>query len=228
MKKQLSVVFPVHNNESTLVPALKQIMAEVTRLTASYELVIIDDASSDRSPQLLRQFAATRPTIRAMYHRINQGIAATYKELYASAVGQTVILFSVDGEWDAGDIVRLATAAKDADIVIGRREQKAYRLGRKVVSFLYNCVGPVFFGVQTYDAGSIKAIKKAVITHVPVRSQSVFDEAERIIKARKMGYTVTSIPVSHKSSKKLKRFMPKRELVLQALSDLVKMIVRST
>jgi glycosyltransferase involved in cell wall biosynthesis len=224
MKKQLSIVFPVYNNEETLLSQLKKITSEVSTCTSSYELVIIDDASSDKSPVILKQYAETHPNVLVSFHETNEGTAKTYKELYAKANGDIVVLFSVDGEWNPHDIVRLVQNVGTFDIVIGERQQKAYRLGRKIVSFLFNRIGPCVFGVPTYDAGSIKAIKRDVLSAVPVYSKSVFDEAERIIRAQYLGYRIGAIPISHISSKKLKRFFPKRDLVMQALGDFLRMV----
>ena len=77
----------------------------------------------------------------------------------------------------------------------------------------------MLLGVPTYDAGSIKALKRELLEKIPIVSTGVFDEAERIIRATKMGYVIGSIPIRHLPTRKKKRAIPRTDLMLEALKD---------
>ena len=225
MRKNLpvSVISPVYNNTRTLEYVLGRIITVLSKHFKTYEIVLIDDASSDDSYTKIKHIIKNNKHIRLIQHKKNQGIAKTYRHLYREAEYEHIVLFSLDGEWEPNDIVRLFNAAqnKKADIVIGQRIKKAYSLTRLMVSEIYNIINKILFGVTTKDAGSIKYLRKKV-TNLPIISAGVFDEAERIIRAKKNGYTITSIPVSHYSSKKTTSFGVKPHLITQALYDCIR------
>lgn len=225
----LSVVSPVYNNLSTMESVITKLTHVLSHTEYTYELLLIDDGSSDGSRELLRTLSSDTH-IRVLFHETNQGIAKTYRHLYQEARYDHIVLFSLDGEWEENDVVRLADTANEtqAHMVIGQRKKKAYSFGRWVVSTTYNVLTKVLFGVSTYDAGSIKYIHKEVINTVPIVSVGVFDEAERIIKAARKQYKIISIPVSHYGSKKTKAVGVKGSLLLLAVYDLFRVWVSLT
>lgn len=220
MSTPVSVVFPSYNDARTLLAVVKELTIILDRSGRAYEIVIIDDESHDGTIQILKQLTKTYPRIRVFYHKKNQGIARVYRELYRRARNPIVVLFSVDGEWDPADVRRLIHKLEedDLDMVIGWRKHKAYRLGRKVVSTVYNYLVRLLFGVPSYDAGSIKAMRKKV-TEVSIISHGVFDEAERIIRAERLGYRIGVLPIRHKQVGHKRRFLPRPILIGQAIID---------
>lgn len=221
----VTVVSPVYNNEKTIQPVLDSLLELLSKKTDTYQVLLIDDASSDASKQILRTYKKQKHCT-MLFHKKNRGIAYTYRELYASAAYEHIVLFSLDNEWDTQDVGRLLDTAfkHNSDIVIGKREKKQYSLPRLFVSSVYNMLTTFCFGVMTYDAGSIKYIKKSVVTHIPIVSKGVFDEAERIIRASRKGYRIDVIPVSHKASKKTKTLRVNISLVFEACIDMVRVL----
>lgn len=219
----VSVVSPIYNNRRTLLPIISSLNSLLSSNVSQYEILLIDDGSTDGSQDILQKKISAYAHVRILYHKENLGIAKTYRHLYKEAKYSNIILFSVDGEWDIHDVIALLEKAKksNADIVIGERKKKAYSFGRWFISTCYNSMTSLLFGVKTYDAGSIKYVNKKVIYTITIRSRGVFDEAERIIKAAKVGYVITSIPVAHLGSKKTKSFGVKRTLLIEAISDLI-------
>ena len=88
------------------------------------------------------------------------------------------------------------------------------------MSFLFNALPRILFGVQTYDAGSMKAIKKPLL-NTSIQSKGVFNEAERVIRATYEGYTVIPIPIHHRNTKKEIRALPRIDLMIEAMCDMV-------
>lgn len=218
----VSVVSPVYNNAVVMTPIIKGILSILSKTCTTYELLLIDDGSTDESSRILKRDIAKLPHIRIIYHTKNEGTAKTYRELYKKATYEGIVLFSLDGEWNVQDIQSLIKASEHNDIVIGKRRKKNYPPGRKLLSFVYNLLNESVFGVQTFDAGSIKFIRKDIITSIPVISHGVFDEAERIIRAQKKGYTITSIPVDHFGSQKKRGLLSRLPLVIEAVVDCIR------
>src|SRR5215472_3810068 len=158
----VSLVIPLHNNQSTLTQQLETCDQILRAIPCDYEIIICDDMSTDNSASLLRQYFDQREHFTIIFHQKNLGIAATISELYHRAQYQYIVLFSVDGDWDPYDIEKLIRTAlkENCDIVVGKRNKRHYSNSRKIISFFYNFLSYAFFGVRTYDAGSIKLIKK--------------------------------------------------------------------
>lgn len=218
----VSVVSPVYNNRRTLEGVISRLDLLLKDFTKQYEIVLIDDGSTDNSQDLVKTLQKQNRHIRFLSHKKNLGIAKTYRHLYKEALFDHIVLFSLDSEWDPEDVIKLLRAAYQtkSDIVIGQRTNKAYSTIRLFISETYNLLTKLLFGVNTYDAGSIKYLHKKIIKSIPIHSKGVFDEAERIIRAAHKGYNIHSIPVSHFASPKTKSLRVKWSLLLQAIQDM--------
>ena len=208
---------------SVVLPLLVRVFR---RSFPSSELLLIDDGSTDGSRSWIQAFAKGKPYIRVMMHTHNVGIAKTYQELYRRARGDVIVLFSLDGEWDPSDPVNLAQTLmiKRYDVVVGVRTHKQYTVWRRVVSSFYNKLTAGLFGVPTRDAGSIKAIRKVVTADIPIISAGVFDEAERIIRASKLGYRIGFVDVHHNAAQKKRRGI-RMAHIYQAVVDMLRVFV---
>ena len=196
----LSVVLPAYNEQGTIEQVILEhyrvLSALGTRLE-DWEILCLDDASTDATPAILKKLAASVPKLRVLTHASNQGIFASFRDLFASARGTHIYLTASDGQWPASNLLNMLSALEaNADLVVGVRPNRAeiYSAGRRVVSFLFNLLPRIFFGVETSDAGSIKLGVRAVFKFDLI-SRSPFVEAERIILARRRGYHVAFVPI---------------------------------
>jgi dolichol-phosphate mannosyltransferase len=137
MKKKLaiSVVTPIYNDVLTMEQVLLSLVSILSKRKVPYEIVCIDDCSTDGSLTVARRLANTIPALRIFSHSTNKGIAHTYRELYARARGDRVVLFSLDGEWDPRDVGRLLD--KKEDIRLGAEHISNTR-SERFVSYMYN------------------------------------------------------------------------------------------
>lgn len=226
----VSVVSPVYNNRRTLEGVIARLNSLLQDFTKRYEILLIDDGSTDKSQDVVKTLQKQNKHIRFLSHKKNLGIAKTYRHLYKEAAFDHIVLFSLDSEWDPNNVIELLRVAQqtNSDMVIGQRTNKAYSKVRLFISETYNLLTKLLFGVITYDAGSIKYIHKKVITSIPIRSKGVFDEAERIIRAAHKGFHIHSVPVSHFASPKTKSFRVKWSLILQAIQDMCRVWIDIT
>ena len=84
---------------------------------------------------------------------------------------------------------------KEWDVIIASRKRKHYNMFRQFVSWGFNAVPSVLFGVRTIDAGAIKLMRREIIERFDLVSRSPFSEAERLIRATRAGYRITEYPV---------------------------------
>jgi len=196
----LSVVLPVYNEERTIEQVVSDhynILMSLGRRIEDWEMVCLDDASSDATASILGRLEQEIPKLRVLTHQTNQGIYASFRDLFAAARGTHVYLTASDGQWPASNLAKMFGTLEDgADLVVGVRSNRneVYGAMRRVISFLFNLLPRMFFGVKTADAGSIKLGIREVFNFGLI-SHSPFVEAERIIQAQSRGYRVAFVPI---------------------------------
>lgn len=225
MKEKISILCPTFNESGIAVHTLRQLYELCLTHVSDFEIIIIDDASSDDNYRQIADFAKDKKQIIVKRHTRNRGTASTMNELYQLARGEFVIIFSLDGEWECRDVIRMVEQIREhpnLDVLVGQRKHKQYTVGRKIVSFLFNFLPRLVFGVHTYDAGGIKLLRQSLVEQLPVVSSGVFNEAERIIRAAKLGCQIDTIAISHLPSRKKIKPIPDIKLILEAVVDIVR------
>jgi glycosyltransferase involved in cell wall biosynthesis len=201
---------------------LEQAHDLLSRSSLDYEIIVCDDASTDATGRIVDEIAARYPDIRALHHRENRGIRETFEHLYREATKEFVFLNSTDGQWDTAVLLDLLSKTQTHDVVIAARREKHYRPVRTFVSWGFNALPPLLFGVRTYDAGAVKLVRREIIERFELVSRSPFSEAERLIRAARAGYRITEHPVDTQPRQAGPSRGVNRRLVTQALQDVVR------
>ncbi len=193
----LSVVIPVYNEEKTIKSVLD---VHVQRLGCleQWEIVCLDDASTDGTWDILRGYASRQPRLRLIRHDINQGISYSFQQLFQEARGEYIYLTAGDGQWPAANLTHMLEVCrtKNADLVIGVRQNRkqVYNLGRRILSWGFNFLAESFLHVHAEDVNGIKLGRREIFTQ-PVHSKSFFAEVERLALAHKKGYHIVQTPI---------------------------------
>jgi glycosyltransferase involved in cell wall biosynthesis len=217
----LSVVMPVYNEQEALPGVLEEAQEALRDVDFSYEILLVNDASTDHSPDILDTFQRENPSIvRVLHHPANRGITAACETLYDNARGRYVFINGSDGQWRTAECLRMMALRDHYDLIVGRRRRKRYDWRRQAISALFNWSPALLFGVRTYDAGSIKLFRRDVL-NIPVISRGPFREAERIIRASDAEFRVGVIDVEHYSRHGGKAGGARLGLLMQSVMDLV-------
>lgn len=194
---RLSVFLPVYNEAENLLTLQQKIIAALENLGQTFEIIYVDDGSTDRSLEILRQIAATDNRVRVISFRRNYGQTAAMAAGIDAARGEILIPMDADLQNDPADIARLLTRLDEGyDVVSGWRadRQDAFFtrvLPSKIANSLISRVG----GVPLHDYGcSLKAYRREVLKEV-----NLYGEMHRFIPiyASWAGARVTEIPVTH-------------------------------
>jgi glycosyltransferase involved in cell wall biosynthesis len=197
----VSLCFPAYNEELTVERVLRDASRIATANGLDYELIVCDDGSTDSTAEIIKNLAQEIPNLRLIEHEANRGIQFTFEHLYSEAAKEFVFLNSTDGQWPSEILLKMLAMASDCDIVIASRIHKHYSLTRRVVSWCFNRIPRVLFGVNTYDAGAVKLVRREIIQRFSLVSKSPFAEAERLIRASRAGYRICNYPVRVQSRK---------------------------
>jgi len=215
----VSVCFPAYNEESTVGRVLTEAHELLAPSQLDYEILVCNDGSSDRTGEIVDELAHRVSWLRVLHNERNLGIRATFERLYSEASKEFVFLNSTDQQWETRILFDLLPLAVNWDVVIASRKDKHYGIVREVVSWAFNAVPSILFGVRTVDAGAVKLVRREIIERFPVVSRSPFSEAERLIRATRAGYRITYYPVSIAARESGKARGVSMAAVAEALKD---------
>ena len=194
----LSVVFPVYNEEENIPILLREIAAAVAgRWT--YEIVAVDDGSTDRSVEVLRASRAEYPMLRVLTFEKNSGQTAALDAAWRSARGRMVVSLDADLQNDPADIPAMVRKLEEtaSDMVIGVRVNRRDTWSRRMQSRIGNGVRNWITGDKITDTGcSLKLVKREAIDRV-----RLFTGMHRFLPTlvRYAGYKVVEMPVNHRA-----------------------------
>ena len=165
-----------------------------SREIADYELIIVNDASTDETGKIADKLAANDPRVRVVHHDTNRKLGGSMKSGFMAADGDLVLYTDADLPFDMHDVHRAIRLLRyyDADIVSAYRfDRTGEGYVRTVYSFFYNMLVRVLFGVRMRDINfAFKICRTRIFEHVTLKSEGSFIDAELMVRAKKLGYTV--------------------------------------
>jgi glycosyltransferase involved in cell wall biosynthesis len=193
----LSIVVPVLNESEALPGLLGEIAAACDRLGVDWEAIVVDDGSTDGTPELVEELAVARPQVRGVKLRRNFGKSAALAAGFEYARGETIVTIDGDGQDDPADIPALLEGLEEgSDLVSGWKRTRRDPLTRRVASRIFNWVTARLTGVAMHDMNcGFKAYRGDC-----ARSLEVYGEMHRFLPAlaAQQGWRVAEVPVNHR------------------------------
>ena len=193
----ISVVVPVFNEERTIALLFDEVRAALEPLGTSWEMLFVDDGSSDGSFSALTRLHAEQPAVRVVRLRRNFGKSAALAAGFAQARGDVVVTIDGDLQDDPAEIPRLLAKLEEGfDLVSGWKARRRDPLSRRVLSRLFNSVTGRLAGLRLHDLNcGLKAYRAEV-----VQGLRIYGELHRFLPvlAHYRGYRVGELPVNHR------------------------------
>lgn len=194
---EISVVVPLFNEEDNIEPLLIRLREALEPLGKEYEIILVDDGSTDGSFESLRRLHARDPRLKVVRLRRNFGQTAAFSAGFDQAEGRVIVTIDADLQNDPADIpLLLAKLEQGYDIVSGwRKGRQDPFLSRRFPSMVANFLISEVTGVKLHDYGcSLKAYRREVVKNV-----DLYGELHRFIPALAswMGISLAEVPVTH-------------------------------
>jgi glycosyltransferase involved in cell wall biosynthesis len=193
----ISVVIPVRNEERSVRPLLDELGATLDGMGDEWEVVFVDDGSTDGTFAALTQLHDEQAAVRIVRLRRNFGKAAALQAGFRQALGDVIVTMDGDGQDDPAEIPRLLAKLDEGfDLVSGWKTRRRDPLSRRLPSKLFNAVTGRLSGVRLHDMNcGLKAYRADV-----VRGLRIYGELHRYIPvlAHYRGYRVAELPVNHR------------------------------
>jgi glycosyltransferase involved in cell wall biosynthesis len=193
---ELSLVLPCLDEEGSLAALTDELYAALTPLGRRFEILFVDDGSTDRTLELLRGIRARRPEVVVLRHARTCGESAAFATGFARARAPIVITMDGDRQHDPAEIPALLEALAGADLVCGVRRRRADGWVRRVSSRVGKGCLTAYTGGGLPDAGcTYRAVRRAALAELPV-----FNGMHRFLPTllTLQGWVVREVPVSHR------------------------------
>ncbi len=196
---QLSVVMPAYNEEAGLARNVGLLAARLAELGVTFEILIVDDGSTDRTGAVADALAAADRRVRAIHHPANRGIGGGFISGVAAAAGEWLILIPADLALDLAELGKYLDAARAADVIVGIRSDRSDYSGyRLLVSWINIRAIQILFGMKERQFNYISMYRLAVLRRMTIAYwRSAFFHAETIIKAKALGYRLAEVEIRY-------------------------------
>ena len=200
MGESLSVVVPVWNEQATIGQLVKDLDAELAPLVERLEIIVVDDASTDRTPVILRCLAAEVRTLRVLRSERNAGHGPSVLKGLAAASGGWIFHIDSDGQLVVADFGRLWRRRESADLVLGYRVRRRDPVHRLVLSRVVAACASLLVGRRLRDPNvPFKLLRRALWTDLApyVPPDTLAPSILLAAAAARRGWRIEQVPVTH-------------------------------
>lgn len=193
---ELSVIAPAFNEEECLPLLVRAILDALNPLNRRFEILLVDDASTDRTAEVVRKLAGENPAVRPVMHRINCGQSAAVASGFRAARGNILITLDADMQNPPSEIPRLLEhLTPGTDAVCGIRRKRNDRFIRRLSSRIANSSRNLITGVPVVDAGcGLRVVRREALDEIPV-----FNGMHRFLTTilKLQGFAVKEVDIAH-------------------------------
>ncbi|HZS13771.1 MAG TPA: glycosyltransferase family 2 protein [Candidatus Dormibacteraeota bacterium] len=224
----LSLVLPCHNEAENLRWLLPHIAEVMPTLAERYEVVLVDDGSSDGSGEVALSLAAQSGIdLQLLRHEQKSGYGITVADGLRATRLEYSAFTDADGQFEVADLALLIPLLDRADLVGGWREERNDHAARSVVSGVFNLLLRVLYGLRVRDADcALKVMRTDFLRSIDIESRSALMNAELYIKAQRGGWRVAQAPVPHHPRQLGVRSGARPRAIARAIKELVLFRIR--
>ena len=170
---EITALIPVYNESENLKPLLEKLTADLKALGKSYEILVVDDGSTDDTLERLRDLHRSIPHLRAIVFRRNYGKSAALSVGFNAAMGRVIITMDGDLQDDSAEIGSLIAKLEEGyDLVSGWKQKRKDPISKTVPSKLFNAATSSMTGVRLHDMNcGLKAYRAEVVKTVRLRGE---------------------------------------------------------
>jgi glycosyltransferase involved in cell wall biosynthesis len=204
--ESLTIFFPAWNEEDTLERAVEAATEAGDDLIEAgeiswYEVLIIDDASTDGTAALADKLAATDDRVRVVHHPQNRKLGGSLKTGFAEARGELILYTDADLPFDMDESLKAVRLLRiyDADIVSAFRFDRTGEGPRRLVySYVYNHLVQLMLGLRLRDMNfAFKLVRRRIFDHVELKSEGSFIDVELLARAHRLGFRIVQFGVDY-------------------------------
>jgi glycosyltransferase involved in cell wall biosynthesis len=196
--ESLSVFLPAHNEAGNIERVVNEWRAELPRVARDWEIIIVDDGSSDETGAIADRLHCEEPRVRVVHHETNRGYGGAVISGITASAKSWVLLCDGDGQFDPRDIEKLIPLTSDHEVVVGRRSRRADPLIRRLNGRSWTLLMRLLFGIGITDIDcGFKLFRRDLIVPEKLRARGAMISTELMARMAGRGARVAEVDVSH-------------------------------
>jgi glycosyltransferase involved in cell wall biosynthesis len=197
----ISAVLPAYNEEAIIERTVRHVASVLSGLVDDFEVIVTNDGSRDRTGPILAELAQREPELRlrVVAHQRNRGYGAALASGFEAATKDWIFLTDGDKQFDVSELADFLPAMDgQTDLVIGWRRNRADPPMRLLNAWGWKTLVNTLFGYTARDVDcAFKLFRRSVWQSLTVHARGATFSAEFLVKARRLGFSVCELPVSH-------------------------------
>jgi len=194
----VSVFFPCYNEQDNIAALIEKTISVLEKLNADFELIIVDDGSSDSTARIADEMAQKDDRVKAVHHQSNLGYGEALKSGFKAATKELVFYTDGDGQFDIGEMPPLLPMLEEFDIVSCYRINRKDSIMRKINGWAWTKLVCRLFGMKVRDIDcAFKLYKREIFDKIKMSSSGALIDTEILARAVREGYTITQKGVHH-------------------------------
>ena len=220
----ISVFFPCYNEQGNIARTAQRAIDVLQKLGADYEVIIVDDGSSDATAKIADEIAGKNSRVKVVHHPTNLGYGAALQSGFKAATKELVFYTDGDGQFDISELPPLLPLIKQYDIVSCYRLNRQDSLIRKLNGWAWTKLVGLLFNMKVRDIDcAFKLYKREIFDNIRMSSSGALIDAEILARAVRKGYTITQRPVHHYPRTAGVQTGAKLRVILRAFKELFKL-----
>lgn len=191
--EEISVIILAYNDMEVVEDSVRYVHAVLGRLARRFEVIVVEDCSTDGTREIVQALERELPEVRAIYHPTNRGVGDGLRDGFQAARYDLVCTNCADLPFDVADLARAVPhmQSRQADVcVMVRHDRSANSVFRKLTSYVNYLIIRLLFNTPVHDYNFVQMYRRAVCQSIPLHAKDVFVPPELIIKAYRAGYKI--------------------------------------
>jgi glycosyltransferase involved in cell wall biosynthesis len=195
----LSVFFPAYNDSGTIASLVITAVRTAERLTPDYEVIVVNDGSTDRTAEILDELARLYPQVKIVHHATNRGYGGSLRTGFETASRDLVFYTDGDAQYDPAEMEALWRRLDDrVDLVNGYKISRSDPLHRIIIGRVYHHTVKLLFGLKVRDVDcDFRLLRRAIFQTVRLEKNSGVICLEMMKKIQDAGFRIAEVPVHH-------------------------------
>jgi glycosyltransferase involved in cell wall biosynthesis len=194
----ISAFFPAYHDWGTIASQVLLVSRTLRELTDDWEVIVVDDGSRDRTPEVLDELTKLCPRLRVVTHPVNRGYGGALRSGFEAARKEWVFYTDGDAQYDVCELALLWAARDGADMVNGFKIARSDPPHRILIGRLYHWMVKLAFGLRTSDVDcDFRLVRNAVFQRIALTRDSGLICVELVAKLEKSGFQTNYVPVHH-------------------------------
>ena len=224
LNRAISFVLPAYNEEENIEKAIENTVTIADRHCSAYEIIVVDDGSSDRTAELVAGAADAHPEVRLIKHPTNLGYGQALRSGFADARLDFVFYTDADNQFDMNELPLLLAWAGRADVVAGFRRVRQDPFMRRANAWAWNRLVRALFYVPVRDIDcAFKLYRREPLAAIEIESGGAMIDTEIMVKLARRGSAIVEVAVTHLPRTAGTARGAKLEVILRALGEVWRM-----